>query len=93
LAEQLAAVSPAAEQSRAFSRLFYGQAQQIQLDRQSRIRIPSELAQWAGLERDAILVGVRDHLELWDRQRWDEYRTQLRPRYDEIAAAAFRREA
>jgi len=92
LAEQLATVSPAAEQSRAFSRLFYGQAQQIQLDRQSRIRIPSELAQWARLERDAILVGVRDHLELWDRQRWEEYRTKLRPRYDEIAAAAFRRE-
>jgi MraZ protein len=93
LAEQLAAVPPAAENLRAFSRLFYGQAQRIEIDRQGRVRIPADLAQWAGLQRDAILVGVRDHLELWDRRQWDDYRTQLKPRYDEIAAAAFRREA
>jgi MraZ protein len=92
LAEQLAAIPPAAENLRAFSRLFYGQARRIQIDRQGRIRVPGELARWAGLEREAVLVGVRDHLELWDRQRWEAYRAELRPRYDEIAAAAFRRE-
>jgi MraZ protein len=92
LAERLAAVPPAAENLRAFSRLFYGQAQRVQIDRQSRVRIPSELVSWAGLERDAVLVGVRDHLELWDPQRWETYQTQIRPRYDEIAAAAFRGE-
>jgi MraZ protein len=92
LAEQLAVVPPAAENLRAFSRLFYGQAQRVPIDRQGRVRISGELASWAGLQRDAVLVGVREHLELWDRQRWDAYRAELQPRYDEIAAAAFRPE-
>jgi MraZ protein len=92
LAERLAVISPAAEHVRAFSRLFYGQAQRIQVDRQGRIRLPAELAGWAGLERDAVLVGVRDHLEIWDRGRWEAYRTAIKPRYDEIAASAFRGE-
>jgi MraZ protein len=92
MAERLAGASPAAENSRAFDRLFYGQAQRVPIDRQGRVRIPGELSRWAGLERDAVLVGVRDHLELWDKQRWETYQKEMQSRYDEIAAAAFRGE-
>jgi MraZ protein len=89
LAARLSAASPAAEDVRAFSRLFYGQAERLQVDRQGRIRIPAELAAWAGLDGEVALIGVRDHLELWDRKRWEDYRTAIQPRYDEIAAGAF----
>ena len=90
LAGQLAGASPTGAEVRAFSRLFYSQAQRVQVDRQGRIRIPGELADWAGLEREVILLGVRDHMELWDRGRWETYRDETKPRYDEIAASAFR---
>jgi DNA-binding transcriptional regulator/RsmH inhibitor MraZ len=43
------------------------------------------------LGRDAILLGVFDHLEIWDRSRWEEYLADRQNRYDEIAEAAFRR--
>jgi MraZ protein len=89
LARRLAAASPAGPDVRAFSRLFYAQAQQAELDSQGRIRIPPELAELAGLGREAVLLGVQDHLELWDRNRWEEYLAGRQARYDEIAEAAF----
>jgi MraZ protein len=89
LARRLAATSPAGPDVRAFSRLFYAQAQQVELDDQGRFRIPAELAQWAGLAHEAVLLGVQDHLELWDRVRWEAYLAQRRDRYDQIAESAF----
>lgn len=90
LAARLTAVSPAEQDVRAFSRLFYSQAQRVEFDTQGRIRIPAELAELATLKRDAMLLGVMDHLEIWDRTRWEQYLAERQSRYDEIAEAAFR---
>ena len=90
LAARLAAASPAEQDVRAFSRLFYSQAQRVEFDTQGRIRIPAELAELTHLKRDAVLLGVMDHLEIWDKARWEQYLGERRSRYDEIAEAAFR---
>jgi MraZ protein len=90
LAARLTAASPAEQDVRAFGRLFYSQAQRVEFDTQGRIRIPVELAQLAQLKRDAVLLGVFDHLEIWDRARWEQYLAERQSRYDEIAEGAFR---
>jgi MraZ protein len=89
LAERLAAASPAGQDVRAFSRMFYSRAQSVEIDGQGRIRIPPELATLASIEKDAVLVGVQDHLELWDRRRWETYLAEKQPHFDQIAEAAF----
>lgn len=89
LAERLAAASPNGQDVRAFGRLFYARAQAMELDRQGRVRIPPELAQLAGLSNEAVLMGVQDHLELWDRASWEAYVADRQARFDEIAEAAF----
>ena len=89
LAERLAAASPNGQDVRAFGRLFYARAQAVELDSQGRVRIPPELAQLAGLTSEAVLLGVQDHLELWDRARWEAYVADRQVRFDEIAEAAF----
>jgi MraZ protein len=89
LAERLAGVSPTRQDVRAFTRLFYAQAQQVELDVQGRMRIPPELAAWAGLQKDVVLLGVQDHLELWATERWTAYLAEKQPHYDRIAEAAF----
>lgn len=89
LAARLAAASPTQHDVRAFGRLFYGQAERVEPDRQGRIRLPARLAEAAGIRREAVLVGVGDHLELWDRQRLDAYLSEKTPQYDQIAEAAF----
>jgi MraZ protein len=71
--------------------LFYSQAQRVEFDTQGRIRVPPELAQLAQLRRDAVLLGVFDHLEIWDKTRWEQYLAERQNRYDEIAEGAFRR--
>jgi MraZ protein len=74
---------------RAFTRMFYAQAQRVEVDRQGRARIPAELASLAALQKEIVLLGVRDHLEIWDRERWDKYLNIKQPSYDDIAEGAF----
>ena len=74
LADRLASSSPNAQDVRAFSRLFYARSQSVELDSQGRVRIPLELAQLSGLSKEAVLIGVQDHMELWD--RWEQYLAQ-----------------
>lgn len=88
-AQRLAAASPTQQDVRAFHRLFYGQIERVEIDSQGRVRIPPGLAQLAGLAHEAVLVGVQDHLELWDKQRWDQYLGQRRDQYDQLAERAF----
>ena len=89
LAEQLSAVSPTGQDVRAFSRLFFSQAQRLEIDRQGRVRVPPELVQMAKLTKEVVLVGVRDHLELWDKKRWETYVNQQQSHYDDLAEKAF----
>lgn len=74
---------------RAFHRLFYGQVQMLELDKQGRVRLPADLAQLASLEKDIVLLGVRDHIEIWDLQRWETYLGSTQPHYDDLAERAF----
>lgn len=89
LADRLEEGSPNGREERAFSRLFYAQVQRIEIDKQGRIRLPADLVQLASLRKDIVLLGVRDHLEVWERGRWEEYLSQTQPHYDELAENAF----
>ena len=89
LAVRLGKASPTEQQVRSFTRLFYAQAQRVEIDVQGRIRIPQELADLAKLEKEVVLVGVQDHLELWSAGLWQAYLAEKRPHFDEIAEAAF----
>ena len=89
LGSKLAATSPNGQDVRAFSRLFYSQAQRVELDGQGRFRIPEELCQLAGLAKEVILVGVGDRLEIWDPEQWVRYLSDKRKEYDTIAERAF----
>jgi MraZ protein len=89
MAGKLAAQSPTAHDVRAFGRLLYAQSQSIELDGQGRFRVPPELARFAELGREVMLIGVGDHVELWDKGRWETYLAQQQPRYDQLAESAF----
>lgn len=88
LGQRLAQASPVAQEMRSFSRLFYAQAQPAEIDRQGRLRIPPELAKLAGITAEVVLLGVRDHMELWDGAAWDRYLSDNQPKYDRLAESA-----
>ena len=89
LADKLSESSPTGQDVRAFSRMFYAQAQCVEMDSQGRVRIEPELVELAGLDKEVMLVGVGDRIELWDADRWQTYRTEQQARYDELAEKAF----
>lgn len=89
LAERLAQASPTRQDVRTFNRLFYARAQRVELDPQGRIRIPPELAELAHLDKEVMLLGVQDHVEIWAADRWKSYLAERQSHYDEFAEAAF----
>ena len=54
------------------ARAYFAGAAEVTPDRQGRIAVPQQLRTYAGLERDVVVVGVFDRLEVWDAQRWRE---------------------
>jgi MraZ protein len=63
--------------ARNFSRFVFSSAFDFELDRQGRLVVPATLRSWAGLEADAVVVGARDHAEVWSPARWDEYQSRI----------------
>ena len=72
--------------SRLFQRYVFAGAFEADLDRQGRVVVPAYLREWAGLDDEAVVVGSRDHAEIWSPARWDDYRTALESP-DELARA------
>jgi len=77
---------------RDFRRLAYGLADQLEIDRLGRILIPEATAKRCGLKRDVAIVGVQDHIEVWPRDRWEEFLDARVPQQDELADRAMSRE-
>lgn len=72
-----------------FRRLFFASAEEVQPDRQGRMAVPSHLREYAGLQRETVLVGVDDHLELWSRENWRKFQEQQEPDFKAKAARLF----
>ena len=54
-------------------------------DKQGRVLVPPKLAERAGLEREVVVVGNYDHLEIWDRAAWAEHLDAVEGRVDDVA--------
>ena len=57
-------------EARSLQRVVYANAVEGDLDKQGRIVIPAALKEFAALDRDVVVAGVNDHLEIWDRAAW-----------------------
>jgi MraZ protein len=59
--------------TRAYARMFFGNAEPVDLDSQGRLLVPQRLRGRAGIGRDAVVLGVGDHMEIWERDTYDRY--------------------
>src|SRR3989344_3066684 len=62
---------------RDIERFVLGSAFEVEPDEQGRIIIPEVLANYARLEKDIVFVGLRDRIEIWAKQIWDERTNEL----------------
>lgn len=74
----------------AFDQMHFALASRIEPDKQGRVLLPDKILKRAGIKKEVTLIGVRDHLELWNRADWEARREELEQRGPEIALAAKR---
>ena len=71
--------------SRAFSRLMLSGASDVKLDVQGRVLVPEPLREYAGLSKQAVVIGMYSRIEVWDADEWKNYKTKTESSADEIA--------
>jgi len=63
--------------ARLLQRQLFAGAFETELDRQGRVLVPQGLRSFAGLEGEAMVLGSRDHAEIWAPDRWTDYSRSL----------------
>lgn len=71
--------------TRSFVRLMLGGASEVENDQLGRILVPDYLKEYAGLKKEVIVIGMYDHLEIWDKEKWDKYRVQAEKTKEDVA--------
>ena len=68
--EKLRSLPITNKDARAIVRFFLAGAASVEVDRQGRILLPASLRDFAGLTKDAVLVGVGSRIEIWSKEFW-----------------------
>lgn len=71
--------------ARAFTRFFFSGATECEWDKQGRVNIPGNLRQYARLEKECVVLGVSNRVEIWSRSTWTQYFEQSEESFNEIA--------
>ena len=66
---------------RAYSRMFFGRSDEAKLDGQGRVTIPQRLREAVGINKEVVVLGVRDRMEIWDREAYDRYMERFAAAY------------
>jgi MraZ protein len=77
------------QQSRFFNRLFFSGASEAELDVQGRLMLPGYLKEFGQIKREIVIIGVGDRIEIWDKQRWNDFYRDNRQRFEEMAENIF----
>ncbi len=80
---------PNTRDARNFMRFFLSGATEMNVDKQGRINIASPLIHYASLEKDCIIIGVNDHLEIWSESIWNQFMDENEKNFSEIADNLF----
>jgi len=79
------AISFTKQQARTFNRLYFSGAAEVSPDKQGRILLPQYLKDFAQIKRDVMIVGVSNRIEIWAKDKWQEFYGSSRQSFEEIA--------
>lgn len=71
--------------ARAFTRFFFSGAVECELDKQGRVNLPSNLLGYAKLEKECVILGVSDRIEIWSKELWADYFAESEESFADIA--------
>ncbi|MGI5911643.1 MAG: division/cell wall cluster transcriptional repressor MraZ [Syntrophomonadaceae bacterium] len=70
---------------RSFARFFFSGASELEVDRQGRILMPLNLREYAGIDKELVIIGVGNRIEIWSLNNWRKYNMDAAASYEEIA--------
>ncbi len=73
------------QQSRTFNRLYFSGAIEVNPDKQGRILLPQYLKDFAEIKKDIFIVGVSNRIEIWSKDKWEEFYSNSRTSFEELA--------
>lgn len=85
LAEKLGRLPFGQQDTRAFARLLLAGASEVEVDQLGRVLVPDFLKEYASLKKTVVIAGLFNKLEIWDEERWNQYKGQLEKNSDKIA--------
>ncbi|MCM3441207.1 division/cell wall cluster transcriptional repressor MraZ [Metabacillus halosaccharovorans] len=83
--EKLKALPLTKKDARAFTRFFFSGATECEIDKQGRVNIATPLLQYAKLEKECVVIGVSNRIELWSKSIWENYVAEQEDSFEEIA--------
>ena len=92
ITEQLNTLPFTKKDARAFSRFFLSGATECEFDRQGRINISTPLVTYAKLEKECVIIGVNDRLEIWSKDNWVKFFNDNEEDLSDIAENLFERQ-
>lgn len=85
LSEKLRQLPLSKPEARAFVRFFFSGARTLECDKQGRFLVPPNLRAYATLEKDVVLIGVSNRIEVWAKSAWESYNDEINPSVTQIA--------
>ena len=86
LAGKISALSMTDPNARQFRRMVFAEAANLMLDSQGRIVVPPELRDYAGIDREAVIIGVHTSFEIWSPSGWETMQTLVNDEGDAIVS-------
>ena len=74
------------KKARDFKRFFLGSAVEGEIDKQGRVLLSTSLRTYADLEKEVVLAGVLDKVEIWSKEAWDARTTDIEENIEDIAS-------
>ncbi len=85
LEEKLKKLPLTKKDARTFTRFFFSGAIECEVDKQGRINIPQTLRTYSNLEKECIIIGVSNRVEVWAKDKWDEFMSDSEESFEELA--------
>ena len=75
--------------ARTFNRFFMSGATNVELDKQGRVNISKPLIDYANLDKDCVIIGTGDRLEVWSQESWNSFFDSTKDSMSDIAENLF----
>jgi len=85
ITDQMRQAPVTSKAARDYMRVLFAGASDEVPDKQGRITIPPALREYAGLERDCVVIGANSRVEVWDSQAWDRYLSEQEQAFSELS--------